>query len=434
MRLFLPTFIRLFLLLFLVAGICYLIGGTTLMWMSISIVLLGWISVQLFYLTRLIRWLNDQQSKLQGFGIWGHIFDKILSLRKASLKRKKKLSASLARFNHIIEAIPCGIIILTEGRIEWFNPLICQHLNLNYQNDLKGILQNLIRLPECQQFLQEKLDNQPLTLKLSIPDGQYFKRILSISRQPFTQQSELIITQDITQQEQLDDAQITFVANVSHELRTPLTVINGFVETLSDIPDLPLEQRQTFLGLMQKEGKRMLNLLTDLLTLSRLERGQSTAGDFQQFNLSYMVNQVIEATQNISKGQHQFIIEVEPDIYFYGLESELYSAFSNITFNAVRYTPAQGVITVQLSRSDTDHAIFSVTDTGIGIAPEHIPRLTERFYRIDNARSRQTGGTGLGLAITKYALAKYHSTLEIESIFGEGSCFKAVLPVIAKEK
>ncbi|OOF81112.1 phosphate regulon sensor histidine kinase PhoR [Rodentibacter caecimuris] len=428
MKLFFPTLFRLILTLFCSAGVGYLIAGTEMMWISLNIVLLGWISIQLFYLVRLIRWLNDQENPIQGFGLWGHIFEKILSLRKASIKRKKELSASLDRFNQVIEAIPSGIVILTEGRIEWFNPLACKHLNLNYENDLKGILQNLIRLPEFQQFLQKKLENEPLTLKVSLPNGNYFKRILRISRQPFYQNSELLITQDITQEEQLDDAQIAFVANVSHELRTPLTVINGFIETLSDMPDLAIEQRQQFLGLMQKEGQRMLNLLSDLLTLSRLERGQSTAGEFQHFDLSKMVHQVVEATQNFSREKHKFIVKIEPNIHFYGLEPELYSALSNMTFNAVRYTPEKGTITIELSKQ-ADNAFFSVADTGVGIAAEHIPRLTERFYRVDNARSRQTGGTGLGLSITKFALAKYNAELEIKSELGKGSCFKVALPI-----
>ncbi|OOF85205.1 phosphate regulon sensor histidine kinase PhoR [Rodentibacter ratti] len=428
MKLFFPTLFRLILTLFCIAGVGYLIAGTEIMWILVNVVLLGWIGLQLFYLLRLARWLEDQDNPIQGFGVWGHIFDKILSLRKASIKRKKELSASLDRFNQVIEAIPSGIIILTEGRIEWFNPLACKHLNLNYKNDLKGILQNLIRLPEFQQFLQKKLENEPLKLKVIVPNGNYFKRILQISRQPFYQNSELLITQDITQEEQLDDAQIAFVANVSHELRTPLTVINGFMETLSDMPDLPIEQRQQFLGLMQKEGQRMLNLLSDLLTLSRLERGQSTAGEFQHFDLSKMVQQVVEATQNFSREKHEFIVNIQPDIKFYGLEPELYSALSNMTFNAVRYTPEKGTITIQLTTL-SDKAIFSVTDTGVGIAPEHIPRLTERFYRVDNARSRQTGGTGLGLSITKFALAKYDAELEIKSELGKGSCFKVALPI-----
>ncbi|OOF55943.1 phosphate regulon sensor histidine kinase PhoR [Rodentibacter genomosp. 2] len=428
MKLFFPTLFRLILTLFCSAGVGYLVAGTEMMWISLNIVLLGWISIQLFYLVRLIRWLNDQENPIQGFGLWGHIFEKILSLRKASIKRKKELSASLDRFNQVIEAIPSGIVILTEGRIEWFNPLACKHLNLNYENDLKGILQNLIRLPEFQQFLQKKLENEPLTLKVSLPNGNYFKRILRISRQLFYQNSELLITQDITQEEQLDDAQIAFVANVSHELRTPLTVINGFIETLSDMPDLAIEQRQQFLGLMQKEGQRMLNLLSDLLTLSRLERGQSTAGEFQHFDLSKMVHQVVEATQNFSREEHKFIVKIEPNIHFYGLEPELYSALSNMTFNAVRYTPEKGTITIELSKQ-ADNAFFSVADTGVGIAAEHIPRLTERFYRVDNARSRQTGGTGLGLSITKFALAKYNAELEIKSELGKGSCFKVALPI-----
>ncbi len=427
MMVLLPALLRFISLLAFLAGISYLVGGIIALWVSISAVLLSGIIYQLVYLNRLIRWLNDQQNELYGSGIWGNIFDKTLALRKASQKRKKELSASITRFNQMIDTIPNGIIILNEGRIEWFNSLACKHLNLNYQNDLNSILQNLIRQPDFQQFLQQRIDNQPLVLKLSLPNGDYFKRIIQISRQPFEQHSELLITQDITKKEQLDEAQVAFVANVSHELRTPLTVINGFTETLLETPDLSIEQRQQFLSLMQKEGQRMLSVLSDLLTLSRLERGQSTDGKYRRFNLSEMVKQVVESTKNFSQGQHQFVVDITPDLYFYGLEAELYSAFSNLTFNAVRYTPEQGSITIRLHILETDKVEFSVTDTGVGIATEHIPRLTERFYRVDNARSRQTGGTGLGLAITKFALAKYNAKLDISSEVGKGSCFKTIL-------
>ncbi|BFU59815.1 MULTISPECIES: phosphate regulon sensor histidine kinase PhoR [Rodentibacter] len=429
MTVLLSALLRFIFLLVFIAGISYLAGGTIALWVSVSAVLSCGILYQLVYLNRLIRWLNDQQNELYGSGIWGHIFDKILALRKASQKRKKELSASITRFNQMIDTIPNGVIILNEGRIEWFNSLACKHLNLNYHNDLNSILQNLIRQPDFQQFLQQRIDDQPLVLKLSLPNGDYFKRIIQISRQPFEQHSELLITQDITKKEQLDEAQIAFVANVSHELRTPLTVINGFTETLLETPDLSIEQHQQFLSLMQKEGQRMLSVLSDLLTLSRLERGQSTGGKYRRFNLSEMVKQVVESTENFSQGQHQFIVDITPDLYFYGLETELYSAFSNLTFNAVRYTPEQGSITIRLRILETDKIEFSVTDTGVGIAAEHIPRLTERFYRVDNGRSRQTGGTGLGLAITKFALAKYNAKLDISSEVGKGSCFKTILSV-----
>ncbi|OOF59206.1 phosphate regulon sensor histidine kinase PhoR [Rodentibacter myodis] len=428
MAVFLSALLRFIFLLGLVAGVSYLVAGWEILWISISVVLLYWIIYQLIYLKRLICWLNNQQNELRGSGVWRDIFDKILTMRKASQKRKKELFTSITRFNQVIDVIPNGIIILNDGRIEWFNSLACKHLNLDYQNDLNGILKNLIRLPKFQQFLQQDIDNQPLNLKLSFPNGDYFKRIIQISRLPFEKDSELLITQDITKKEQLEETQVTFVANVSHELRTPLTAITGFIETLLDIPDLSFEQRQQFLLLMKKEGQRMLSVLSDLLTLSRLERGQSTDRKYQRFNLSEMIEQVVEATKNFSQGQHHFIVDITPNLYFSGLEAELYSAFSNLTFNAVRYTPEQGLITICLCALDASKIEFSVTDTGVGIAAEHIPRLTERFYRIDDARSRQTGGTGLGLAITKFALAKYNAKLDIYSEVGKGSCFKTILP------
>ncbi|OOF42019.1 phosphate regulon sensor histidine kinase PhoR [Rodentibacter rarus] len=427
MTLLFSTLLRFALLLIIVAGISYLAFGMEVVLITLIALLSCCLFWQFFYFIRLLNWLNNPQKSLQGWGIWGRLFEKIIALRKAGLKRKEALSASLVRFNRMVEAIPNGIIILTEGRIEWFNPLVCQHLNLNYHNDLGSILQNLIRMPEFQHFLQEKLEKKPLELRLNLQGDSGFNSVVQIARIPFNQKSELLITQDMTEKVRLDEAQIAFVANVSHELRTPLTVINGFVETLADMPDLPVEQRQHFLSLMQKEGQRMLNLLSDLLTVSRLERGYTDEKNIQNFNLSDLVNQVVEATKRMSQEQHQFVVEISPNIEFRGLSSELYSAFTNLTFNAVRYTPENGTITIKLIALENKQIKFLVEDTGVGIAAEHIPRLTERFYRVDNARSRETGGTGLGLAITKFIFAKYNTALNIESRLGRGSCFSVVL-------
>ncbi|WP_373777463.1 phosphate regulon sensor histidine kinase PhoR [Glaesserella sp.] len=420
--------LRLVLAVIVIAGLTYLAFGAHAMWIAMTMTLAVWIAIELFYLSRLLRWQKNPQHNLQGMGIWDVIFSRLLEQTKESVRRKRDIITSLDRFNRVAEAIPNGLLILNrEGRIEWFNQLAIKHLNLNAEEDQNGFLQNIIRLPEFQRFLQKKLQNEPLVIKISLPNSGYLPRIILVQRFIFETYNELLVTQDISDKEQLDANQINFVANVSHELRTPLTVINGFVETLSDNPDLPLEQRRQFLSLMQKEGERMLSVLSDLLILSRLEKGQTRP--FETFDLSRLVEQVVQEGRNLSKDQHIFTVHIDEGVQFNGVQNEVYSALSNLVFNAVRYTPEKGEITVSLHKVSNKQVIFSVKDTGIGIPAEHISRLSERFYRVDNSRSRQNGGTGLGLAIAKFALAKYNTQLDIESEVGKGSLFSVKLPL-----
>ena len=425
-----PVLLRLAITLLVFAGSAYLAFGTELMWIAVSIVLACWYTVQLFYLSRLSAWLENPQTDLRGTGIWDNIFNKLLNQTKKSAKRKKDIVATLERFNRVTEAIPNGLLILNrEGRLEWFNQLAAQHLNLHSEEDRHNILQNIIRLPDFQRFLQKKLSAQPLQIKISLPNGEFLPRTISITRFPFETYNELLITQDISDKEQLNASQTAFVANVSHELRTPLTVINGFLETLNDHPDLPHTQRAQFITLMQKEGQRMLSVLADLLMFSRLEKGATPDSDDCPFDLSDLVTQIAQESRNLSKEQHCFFLHIDPHLQFNGIQNELHSALSNIAFNAVRYTPENGEIRISLKKINEKQALFEVRDTGVGIAAEHLPRLTERFYRVDNSRSRQSGGTGLGLAITKFALAKYDCRLEIESAVGKGSVFSVKLPL-----
>ncbi|QIW15261.1 phosphate regulon sensor histidine kinase PhoR [Pasteurellaceae bacterium RH1A] len=429
MSILLSVLLRLGLALVFVGGIAYLASGAYAMWVAISLTLAGWIGLQLRYLAQLIKWLKDPKQSLEGVGVWDHIFSQLLAQTKESKKQKFKISASLDRFNRIAEAVPDGLLILNqEGRLEWFNKLAAKHLNLNVQDDQNGILQNLVRQPDFQRFLQKRGPSAPLVVEISLPNGGFMPRTIRVERFKFENRNELLVTQDISEKRQIDANQVAFVANVSHELRTPLTVVNGFLETLADNPHLPAAQQQQFISLMRQEGQRMLSVLSDLLMLSRLEKGG--VQPFESFNLSELVKEIAQEGRNLSKEQHIFEITIAPDLTFYGIQNELHSALSNLVFNAIRYTPEQGKITIRLERQGDKQARFSVQDTGVGIAPEHIPRLTERFYRVDNSRSRQNGGTGLGLAITKFALAKYNAELEIESEVGKGSCFAVTLPLI----
>ncbi len=411
--------------------IAYLAGGLTAALAAACVFQGASLLVYWLQLGKLLRWLQNPKLRLvpQSWGVWDEVFQILLAQAKSRKKRKQKLGVALQRFNRAIEAMPNGVLILThEGRIEWMNRLAAEHLNLNPERDWGGILPNLLRAPEFHHFLRQPLGSDPLTLKLALPDRQQRLRTFTITRLAFESRAELLVTRDISATEQLNATRTAFVANVSHELRTPLTVINGFLETLADMPDLPQAQQQEFIGLMRKEGDRMLSLLTDLLTLSRLE---SHGGNLKKrpLDLSALCHQLLADGQALSDGRHRMDGEIDEGIWVDGIDNDLYSALSNLVFNAVRYTPAGGHIRLTLTGGgQPPQAVFRVCDTGPGIAAEHIPHLTERFYRVDAGRSRANGGTGLGLAITKHALAEHQGVLEIDSEVGRGSVFCARLP------
>lgn len=421
----------------LVSILAYLLGGLSAMLAAQCLILLAWLGLYLFYMAKLLRWLQSPKLRLapQGYGLWDEVFKTLLLQAKSRKKRKQKLGLALQRFNRAAEAMPNGVIILNrEGRIEWMNRLAAKHLNLDTERDWMGILPNLIRAPEFHQFLKQPLGATPLMTKIIVPNGRHLQRTLAITRSVFESHAELLISQDISAAEQLNATRTAFVANVSHELRTPLTVINGFLETMADMPELPLAQQQQFIGLMQKEGQRMLSLLADLLTLSRLENHGATKLEKQPVNISALAIQMMEEAKSLSQGQHTISHDIATAVWVDGVSADLYSALSNLVFNAVRYTPVGGHIQLALQAVEQEGqpvmAVFSVTDTGPGIAAEHIPHLTERFYRVDAGRSRQSGGTGLGLAITKHALVEHNGTLDIVSEVGLGSTFTATIPAL----
>ena len=412
-----------------------LAGGLQFMLISLCCLFFLWLAGYWYHLFKLVRWLERPKLRNvpQGIGIWNNIFNTLMLQARSRKKRKQKLGVALLRFNRIAETIPEGVLILgQDGHVQWLNHLAAIHLNLVAEQDNNSMLADLIENSDFRRFLDEPA-TESVNIKLTLENmNSGLPRVLNIIRTPFDEQATLIITQDITAAEQLNATRTAFVANVSHELRTPLTVINGFLETLTDMPDLPQEQRQSFIALMSKEGIRMNHLLADLLTLSRLENQITASLRKQSLCLSTLVEQVVYEAEILSENKHHFICEIAADIWIEGIQQDLYNAFSNLLFNAVRYTPQYGTITIRLySEQDENNyqqTVFQVSDTGPGIAAEHIPHLTERFYRVDSGRSRQSGGTGLGLAIAKYALAEHGGKLQIESIAGHGSTFSAVLP------
>ncbi|UOO82122.1 phosphate regulon sensor histidine kinase PhoR [Uruburuella testudinis] len=397
-----------------------------------------WLIWQFRYIIKLAGWLESPKISAmpQVKGMWANIFDTLLLQAKSRKKRKQKLGAALQRFYRAAEVIPNGILVLDKnGRISWMNGLAVEHLNLDPHNDWESILRNVVRRPEFLDFLNRPLEGT-LEIRFNIPkNGGITERALLVTRAPFQTDEELLITHDITEAERLNSTRTAFVANVSHELRTPLTVISGFLETLADTPNLPPEQTRQFIGMMQKESARMQTLLADLLTLSRLESGRSS--EHTPVDLSALAQLLAEDGETLSAGKHTIRTDIASDLWINGIYTDLYNGLSNLVFNAVRYTPAGGIIEISLKALPADNLFmllplrFAVKDNGPGIAAEHIPRLTERFYRVDKGRSRQSGGTGLGLAIVKHALAEHDTALEISSEVGKGSEFAAVFRQIA---
>ncbi|WP_300710799.1 phosphate regulon sensor histidine kinase PhoR [Limnohabitans sp.] len=390
-------------------------------------------------LQRLERWLAgpDLNSDVAWRGLWLEIAQRIQRLIK---QRDKQVAVHEQRLQHFLQAIqasPNGVTLLDDqGRIEWFNDTAAAHLGLDIRRDRLQHVVHLVRDPVfAKYFAQTQHDAEVVIEGRSQSVAHSVK--LSVQLHAYGEGRQLLLTRDITSIALADAMRRDFVANVSHEIRTPLTVLSGFVETLQSIP-LPEDERQRYLDLMAVQASRMQSLVADLLTLSQLE-GSLPPGMNEKISVQEMMTQVASDAQALSamlSGQdsdqrrcvHELLFEPAPAWVLLGVRSELLSAISNLVSNAVRYTPAGGTIRVAWTR-DAEQVILSVNDTGPGIAPEHLPRLSERFYRVDRSRSRETGGTGLGLAITKHVAQRHGGELRIESHVGQGSTFMLVLPV-----
>jgi len=278
-----------------------------------------------------------------------------------------------------------------------------------------------VRQPEFVRYVAARDFSVPFPLHTARGDGQ----VLSVQFVPYEESQWLLLSRDVTQATRLEAVRRDFVANVSHELRTPLTVLVGFLETIRELK-LDPERSRHYLGLMNEQGKRMQSILDDLLVLSTLESAPEPPRD-ERIDVALLLAQIRAEAEALSAGRHGVRLDAEHDYDLLGAEAELRSAFGNLASNAIRYTPAGGEVRF-VWRAAPGGATFAVEDSGVGIEPEHIPRLTERFYRVDRSRSRETGGTGLGLAIVKHTLARHQAALEIESEPGRGSRFTARFP------
>ena len=381
---------------------------------------------------RVMRWLNKGEATRAPnlSGAWGELVERCRKVIKKLEKKAQSSDARLEDFLAAIQASPNGVVLLdSSGRIEWSNLTAANHLGFDPQRDLGQYVRNLVRSPAFTAYLAGGDFGHEIQIDGPGPRPSQPTKI-SLQIHPYGKKRKLMITRDVTAVQLAEAMRRDFVANVSHEIRTPLTVLSGFVETMQSIP-LEEADRTRYLDLMSQQAHRMQTLVSDLLTLSRLE-GSPAPGPGEWIGadelLRHVVSEARGLTQAIAATPHDIDPVGGPDLWISGARTELLSAMSNLMSNAVRYTPGGGRIRSGWRLRPDGWVEFFVSDTGPGIAAEHIPRLTERFYRVDRSRSRETGGTGLGLAIVKHVAQRHGGHIEVKSALGEGSTFAIALP------
>jgi two-component system phosphate regulon sensor histidine kinase PhoR len=406
-----------------------LIGHITL---GLLLVLVAYLAWHLYNMFRLLRWLRESKKfqPPEASGIWDDAFEHIFRLQQRNRKRKHNLRRMLKRFHKITVALPDATVELRPGsdEIEWWNNAASRYLGFHYPRDSGQRISNLIRYPLFLNYLRSG-DAQR---EIEMPSPVNEDIILRVRVIPYAKNRRLLVARDVTRIQRLERTRQDFVANVSHELRSPLTVVSGYLETLLDAGDLGPELTGQ-LQSMRSQTDRMNRIVNDLMLLSRLESEEPHA-DREKVLVGPLISSIADHARELS-GENRHVIELDVDtsLCIQGHEPELYSAFSNLVFNAIRYTPARGRIMISWQERNNE-LVFSVRDSGVGIAAHHIPRLTERFYRVDTGRSRATGGTGLGLAIVKHVLLRHEGRLEIDSEVGKGSTFACHFPVGRKEE
>ncbi len=392
-------------------------------WSLFSLGLIGLLLHHVRHLGLLRQWASRSLAEAvpEGTGAWEEVFTLLYRRQRAEAARSRQLAHSLARSRQAGRALPYGVAILdAEYRIVWCNDSCEAHFGIDAEADVGQPITNLVRQPEFVEYVAKDEFSKPLQLKTA-RDG----LVLSVQFVPYVDSQRLLLTRDITQGTRLETMRRDFVANVSHELRTPLTVLVGFLETVRELK-LDPERSRDYLNLMAEQSRRMQRIIDDLLMLSTLESAPEPPHD-EHVDVALLLSRIHSEAGALSAGRQRITLDAEPGFDLLGSESEIASAFGNLASNAVRYTPAGGEVRL-IWRGSQKSAEFTVEDTGVGIEAEHIPRLTERFYRVDRGRSRETGGTGLGLAIVKHALARHQATLEIESTPGTGSRFTVKFP------
>ena len=418
--------------MFLVAGIAGVIGRSLLGDLA------GWlIALLILAYSLLSSYINQARldvfvkgsgiSSLTGFGAaWSEIFFRLQRIISGLRKDIEQVERQHKRFIEAFQASPNGIVMLDDqDQIEWCNAIAEQFLGIQFKRDALQRIHYIVRKPEFVQYMINRQFEEPVVLEKM---GSASSLILRLQVFPFSENRRLILIQDITDLSKAEAMRRDFVANVSHEMRTPLTVMMGFLETVQTL-ELPPEQKAQYLEMMMDQGKRMKNLVEDLLTLANLEANTQPA-PMNSISMSYLMSLIKNDAYALSQGKHSLNFDLKTPCNLLGEEREVLSAFSNLVSNAIRYTPNVGSVSATWSVNAAGEGEFTVTDTGPGISPEHIPRLTERFYRVDRSRSRETGGTGLGLAIVKHVANRHQANLVIESTPGRGSTFILRFPPV----
>jgi two-component system, OmpR family, phosphate regulon sensor histidine kinase PhoR len=405
---------------------------------------LSWALLNAIRAGRVLIWLRgagDPRSTPSVGGIWAEVIQRTRRLLKQHLQNTQSSDQRLDDFLSAIQVSPNGVLLLdANGQIEWCNATAAEHFGLDAKADVSQHIGNLVRDPVFTAYLSE--DDFTHDVKIAGKNNSHARPCrLAVQIHPYGLGRKLLLSNDITAVELSELMRRDFVANVSHEIRTPLTVLSGFVESLQTLPLNDFE-RDKYLGLMAQQANRMETLVNDLLILSRLEGSPSPLAD-TWLKVSALMTICEQEARSLSdvlslstsvlgvgqKKAQNFVFEISPTLEIAGVQTELLSAMSNLINNAVRYTPMGGQIRVVFQVTEQGKAIFSVSDTGSGIASEHLSRLTERFYRVDTSRSRESGGTGLGLAIVKHVVQRHGGELTIESTLGKGSTFSFTLPV-----
>lgn len=432
----------------LVFSACLFAGGGLGFWVAskeglvagILLAAFAWLLVDSFYVARFLAWLRSAQNSESPSaaihlpprlpGLWGESAERIRRLSRGQDQLLQDSRARLDEFLAAMQASPSGVVLLdAQDRIEWCNQMATQHFGFDARRDVLQHIANLVRAPAFKTYMAANDFSHDVVIpgSASVP-GRPVN--LSVHAHSYGKDRKLLLSRDITAVELAEAMRRDFVANVSHEIRTPLTVLSGFIETLQTLP-LKVQERERYLALMAQQSQRMQTLVDDLLTLSRLE-GSPHPGGNDWVNTSALFAQSQQEALALSKllaphGQ-DITFDVGAGYEIAGVQAELYSAISNLVTNAVRYTPDSGKVEVSWKMLNDGRGEFMVKDTGPGIAAEHLPRLTERFYRIDRSRSRETGGTGLGLAIVKHVAQRHGAELHIESQLGQGSRFSITFP------
>jgi two-component system, OmpR family, phosphate regulon sensor histidine kinase PhoR len=389
-------------------------------WPALALVLaccLGWV---LFRTVRLLRRLQQhrRQPAPQGGGIWGDIDMQLWRRDRQARAQRRRLLDGLQAFRAAAAVLPDGVIVLDRrGEILWFNTAAKRLLGLRYPKDLGAIFADRVPSTRVARWLEDERSDEPL---LDIPSPADETLRLGLRSIPCGSTQRMLVVRDISNLMRLEQVRRDFVANVSHELRTPLTVVHGYLDMIE-----PEEQPEweAILRELRNQSRRMTQIVEDLLTLSRLEAQDSLPED--RVAMRPMLATLKREAEALSQGRHRIEVERSGDHDFLGSAKELHSAFSNLVGNAVRYTPDGGRISIRWT-SNTDGARFEVVDSGHGIPAQHIPRITERFYRVSTSRSRESGGTGLGLSIVKHVLNLHQGHLHIQSEVGKGSTFACI--------